>query len=206
VTLINRTRKKAEEFKYCHAGIVVADHEELNDQIAKTDILIVSTGANKPTIGVSQIEKGKNLLILDLSMPENVDIVLKERPEIELVNVDELSKITDKTIETRKKEIPAAQKIIDNYKAEFNEWISHRKFVPAVNALKESLIAIQHDEIDFHARKIKDFNVEHAEFVTSRMIQKITTQFVKHLKSDNTSVDQSINVIGQIFNQEKVEI
>jgi glutamyl-tRNA reductase len=32
------------------------------------------------------------------------------------------------------------------------------------------------------------------------MIQKITTQFVKHLKDDETSVDQSIEVISKIFN------
>ena len=74
-----------------------------------------------------------------------------------------------------------------------------------MNALKESLLAIQHDELDFHSRKIKNFNAEHAEFVSTRMIQKITTQFVKHLKADSTAVDQSIHVIGEIFNLEKIE-
>jgi glutamyl-tRNA reductase len=117
-----------------------------------------------------------------------------------LVNVDELSKITDKTVETRKNEIPAAEAIIEKYKGEFNDWIEQRKYVPAVNALKESLRIIQHDEIDFHSRKIEGFNVEHAEFVTNRMIQKITTQFVKHLKDEDTSVDISISVISKMFN------
>ena len=92
------------------------------------------------------------------------------------------------------------------YKEEFNEWISLRKFVPAVNALKESLLAMQHDEIDFHSKKIKDFNIEHAEFVTSRMIQKITTQFVKHLKDEETSVDQSISVISKMFNIKELSL
>ena len=78
--------------------------------------------------------------------------------------------------------------------------------MPAVNALKESLKVIQHDEIDFHSKKIKDFNIEHAEFVTNRMIQKITTQFVKHLKDEETSVDLSIDVISKIFDLEKTEI
>ena len=98
------------------------------------------------------------------------------------------------------------KKIIEKYREEFNEWISHRKYVPAVNALKESLMAIQQDEINFYSKKNKDFNVEDAEFVTSRMIQKITTQFVKHLKDQETSVDQSISVISKIFNTEITEI
>ena len=139
-------------------------------------------------------------------MPENVDISLKKIEGISLVNVDELSKITDKTIEIRKQEIPIAEGIIEQYKNEFNDWISYRKFVPAVNALKESLQTIQSHEIDFHRKKINNFNEEHAEIITSHMIQKITTQFVKHLKDDETSVDQSIEVISKIFNLKELSL
>ena len=38
------------------------------------------------------------------------------------------------------------------------------------------------------------------------MIQKITTQFVKHLKDDETSVDQSIEVISKIFNLKELNL
>lgn len=200
VTLINRTHSKAVQFKESHPEITIKPIEELSAQIQKTEILIVSTGANNFTVDKTHIKANKDLLILDLSMPENVDIKVKEIEGVTLVNVDELSKITDKTLEIRKKEVVKAEKIIEKYKGEFNEWISNRKYVPAVNALKESLLLIQHDELDFHSKKIKDFNVEHAEFVTNRMIQKITTQFVKHLKDEDTAVDQSINVISKMFN------
>lgn len=205
VTLINRTMEKALEFKKELVEISVNDFSNLTQEIQETDILIVSTGAEIPVINKDQLIPGKELIILDLSMPENVNVHVKEVPGVSLINLDELSRITDKTIEKRKSEIPKAEKIIAKYKSEFNDWISHRKFVPAVNALKESLLAIQHDELDFHSKKIKNFNAEHAEFVSTRMIQKITTQFVKHLKADSTAVDQSINVIAEIFNLEKIE-
>ncbi len=200
VTLINRTHERALEFKAIHPEISVKNYADLSEQIADTDILIVSTGADIHTINKTHLKEGQELLILDLSLPENVDISVKNIDGITLVNVDELSKITDKTIETRKNEIPAAEAIIEKYKGEFNDWMEQRKYVPAVNALKESLRIIQHDEIDFHSRKIDGFNVEHAEFVTNRMIQKITTQFVKHLKDEETSVDISISVISKMFN------
>lgn len=206
VTLINRTYEKALDFVKEHPKVKAIPFEELATQIQSADILIVSTGASLPTVQKEHLNPNQEILILDLSMPENVDVAVKNMAGVTLVNVDELSKITEKTIETRKSEIPATEKIIKKYKSEFNDWISHRKFVPAVNALKESLQLIQHDEIDFHAKKIKNFNIEHAEFITNRMIQKITTQFVKHLKADETSVDQSINVISKIFNTDKTEI
>ncbi|MBV1924623.1 MAG: glutamyl-tRNA reductase [Flavobacteriaceae bacterium] len=206
VTLINRTHDKALEFKNVHSAVTVKDISELPQEVNNTDILIVSTGANFPTITPEHIQKGKELLILDLSMPENVDISLKNQDGITLINVDELSKITDKTIETRKQEIPIAEKIILKYKEEFNDWISYRKFVPAVNALKESLKTIQTNEISFQSKKIDNFNEEQAEIITSRMIQKITTQFVKHLKDDKTTVDQSIEVVSQIFNLKELSL
>ena len=206
VTLINRTEDKALNFKNVHPEVTVKSISELIQEIDDTDILIVSTGANFHTITQEHIKKGKELLILDLSMPENVDVSLKKLEGITLINVDELSKITDKTIETRKQEIPIAEGIIEQYKNEFNDWISYRKFVPAVNALKESLQTIQGHEIDFHRKKINNFNEEHAEIITSHMIQKITTQFVKHLKDEETAVDQSIEVISKIFNLKELSL
>jgi glutamyl-tRNA reductase len=44
------------------------------------------------------------------------------------------------------------------YKEEFNDWLNNRKLVPAINALKESLEAIQKDEINFQKKKIKNFD------------------------------------------------
>jgi glutamyl-tRNA reductase len=199
ITLINRTHGKALEFGKVHPDVAIREHAQLTQQIEQADILIVSTGSNRTTIDRSHLRPDKELLIIDLSIPENVDLSVKDLPGITLVNVDDLSKITDKTIETRQNEVPKAKEIIATYKNEFNEWIAHRKFVPAVNALKESLMSIQHDEINFQQKKIKDFNIEQAEMITSRMIQKITTQFVKHLKEEETAVDQSISVVSKIF-------
>lgn len=206
ITIINRTYEKAVELAHSSIEVKVAPYSELLTQIRNTDILIVSTGASTPTITKEHLTLGKKLLILDLSIPENVDLEVKEIAGVKLINVDELSKITDKTLQIRESEIPAAEAIIEKYKAQFNDWIAHRKYVPAVNALKESLLHIQHSEIDFLSRKVKDFNTEHAEYLTSRMIQKITTQFVKHLKEEETSVDQSIEIIGKIFNIKELSL
>lgn len=203
VTLINRTLEKVLDFKESHPNVIVKDYSSLEEEIIETDILVVSTGSNLPTITPKHLKKDHPILILDLSMPENVDTSVKDIPGVTLINVDELSKITDKTIEIREKEIPKAKKIINTYKLEFNQWIEVRKYVPAVNALKESLHTIQNDVIDFQSKKLNNFNSEQAELVTSKVIQKITTQFVKHLKHEETAADVSIDVISKIFNINK---
>lgn len=199
VTLINRTEEKTTAFVKEHPSITKSTIENLTEEVSNADVLIVSTGSDKPTITKEHVQADKELLILDLSMPENVDTSLKEFEGVTLVNVDQLSKITDETLALRQKEIPLAEAIIDTHKEEFNEWLNHRKLTPAINALKESLEAIKKDEINFHKKKIDGFDEDQAELLTSRFIQKITTQFVKHLKQEETSVNQSIQVMSKVF-------
>ncbi|MBA6155284.1 glutamyl-tRNA reductase [Tenacibaculum sp. S7007] len=199
VSLINRTEEKAEEFVKEHPIIRGAKFENLNKEIANADVLIVSTGASEATIKRDHILTNKELLILDLSMPANVSKEVADLENVTLINVDELSKITDETLAIRQQEVPVAEGIIEVHNFEFQEWLDNRRFVPAIAALKESLKTIQQDEIAFHKKKIKDFDESQAEVITSRIIQKITTQFVKHLKDEETSVNKSIEVMAKVF-------
>jgi glutamyl-tRNA reductase len=199
VCLINRTEEKTNEFVKEHTFIRKAVFENLSEEIKKAAVLIVSTGSDKPTITKEHIGSHKELLILDLSMPENVEKEVTENTNVSLVNIDELSKITDETLAARQLEVPFAEAIIETHKAEFNEWLNHRRFTPAIAALKKSLENIKNDEINFQKKKIAHFDESQAEILTSRFIQKITTQFVKHLKDEETSVSQSLKVINKVF-------
>ena len=199
VCLINRTEEKAISFVKEHTSIRNSSIENLTEEIANSDILIVSTGSDTPTVTKEHLSIDKEILIIDLSMPENVDTSVSEYENVSLVNVDELSKITLETLSTRQKEVPIAEEIIEVYKEEFNDWLNNRKLVPAINALKESLEAIQKDEINFQKKKIKNFDETQAEILTNRFIQKITTQFVKHLKEEETSVNDSIQIMSKVF-------
>ena len=199
VCLINRTEDKATEFIKEHTSIRKSVIANLSEEIEKAAVLIVSTGSDKPTITKEHIRSDKELLILDLSMPENVSKEVNELKGVSLVNIDELSKITDKTLAARQQEVPLAEAIIETHKATFNEWLNHRRFTPAIAALKKSLENIKNDEIDFQKKKIAHFDEDQAEILTSRFIQKITTQFVKHLKDEDTSVSQSLQVINKVF-------
>ena len=113
--------------------------------------------------------------------------------------------MTNQTLAQRQEQLPLAKKIIEEVKAEFTTWASHRQFIPTVKALKEKLSEIKAGEIDFQKKKITDFNEEHAEILANRLIQKITTQVVNHLKNANGSTDHSIELINKVFDLEKTE-
>ena len=201
ITLINRTKNKAEEI----AGkfdLTVKDYANLQEEINQADILVVATGAQNPTVDKHLIINHKPLLILDLSIPKNVDENVTEKESVSLVHLDHLSKITDETLERRKSFIPLAQNIISEVETEFNEWLETRKFAPTIKALKNKLVDFKNTEIDALRRKDKTFDEIQAEILTNNVIQKITNHFAHHLKRDGISSNESIELIKKVFQLE----
>lgn len=198
ITLINRTKVKAEEI----AGkfnLVVKDYSNIQSEIASSDILIVATGAQTPTISKELLYLKKPLLILDLSIPKNVSDSVRENPNVTLIHLDELSKVTDATLEHRQSQIPLAETIIEEVALEFRTWAKNRTFAPTIKALKSKLSEIKIGEIDNQRRKISDFNEEQAEIISNRIIQKITTHFANHLKDANGSAQEKAAMIREVF-------
>jgi len=198
ITLINRTKDKAEKLAG-KLNLIVKDYSELQVELQKADILVVATGAQNPTVDKAILNLKKPLLILDLSIPKNVNEDVEELERVTLVHMDHLSQMTDETLENRRKEIPAAEAIIEEIKEEFITWTKGRKFAPTIKALKDKLNEIKASELDFQSKKISDFNEEQAEIISNRIIQKITTHFANHLKDEETVVDDSIELIEKIF-------
>jgi glutamyl-tRNA reductase len=198
ITLINRTKDTAEKLAR-KLDVVVKDYADLQLEIQKADVLVVATGAQNPTVDKAILNLKKPLLILDLSIPNNVNENVTAIDGVTLIHLDHLSQMTDETLENRKKHIPAAEEIIEEIKEEFMAWTKQRKFAPTIHALKEKLNSIKEAELNVQRKKISNFDEEQAELISTRIIQKITNHFASHLKDDNTMVDESIEWIEKIF-------
>ena len=201
ITLINRTKTKAEKI----AGkfnLLVKDYGDLQTEIRNSDVLVVATGANSPTISKELIYPKKPLLILDLSIPKNVADNVSELDNVMVIHLDHLSQMTDETLERRKQYIPQAEGIIEEIKSEFVQWLETRKFAPVIKALKKKLNTMKEEELDYHSKKLSDFNTEQADVISDRIIQKITKQFANHLKEANTDADNSLELIQKVFKLE----
>ena len=201
ITLINRTKDTAERLAR-KLDVIVKDYSDLQLEIQKADVLVVATGAHNPTVDKAILNLKKPLLILDLSIPKNVNENVTTVDGVTLVHMDHLSQITDETLENRKKHIPAAEVIIEEIMDDFLAWTKQRKFAPTINALKEKLNSIKETELSVQRKKLSNFDEAQAELISARIIQKITNHFASHLKDDTTMVDESIEWIEKIFHIE----
>ena len=196
IVLINRTHEKAKHI----AGkfnVLVKEYGELPTEIRKTDVLVVATGAQQPTISKDIIHKDTPLLILDLSIPSNVHSNVEELEHVTLINLDSLSQITNKALEDRRQYIPQAETILEEVKEEFLQWLEHRQYAPALRALKAKLTAQQSSEIKNQEKKavLKPEAVS----VSDQMIQKITGQLANYLKENPNKASTTLDVIQEVF-------
>jgi len=146
ITLLNRTNEKAAALAQ-ELGLHYAAYEDMDAQLKAADIILVSTNAEQPTILKEQLSGFGDKLVIDLSIPNNVETSVAELPGVVLVNVDELSKVNDETLQMRRAEVPKAAAIIDEHMADFKEWYQMRKNVPVIKAVKNKLETLQHYQV-----------------------------------------------------------
>ena len=138
ITLINRSPEKADMLAG-ELGLRSASIENIDNEIRKADIILAATNAVEPIIKKYHLINGNQKLIIDLSVPYNVEAAAHLLPNVQLVNVDELSKLKDETLQKRTAEIPKAKAIIAELMTEFAEWCEMRKHVPMLRDLKVKL-------------------------------------------------------------------
>ena len=134
----NRTDKKAETLASECNGLFVP-YKNLEKQVNDADIIIVSSAAETYTIHPQFFTTEKPRLILDLSVPQNVDPLVKTLKGITLLNVDEISAILDKTISLRQAEIPKAIEIINKTMFDLCTWYRKQEINPMLRIVKTQL-------------------------------------------------------------------
>jgi glutamyl-tRNA reductase len=180
ITLINRTEDKAIELA-AQLGLHHAPVSEIQKHIYESDIILVATNSTEPAILYSNLQNQGEKLIIDLSMPCNVEQSAASLPNITLVNVDELSKLKDETLQKREAEIPAVKAIIHEQLNDFIQWYQMRKHVPVLTSLKMKLQEINTDPFYLQHFYSISFNDESRH----REIQKVLNGMAVKLRGKN---------------------
>ncbi len=200
VTLLNRTISKAREIAEVF-NLEVKEYSELIPQVNKSDIVIVATGASQPIINKEDLTTQKPVTFIDLSVPANISIALKEYDHVTLLNVDDLSQTINYTFEQRNKEIPKAEFIVEEMFEEFSIWAENRKYVPVIHAFKSDLDRIK----DYQIKTLKKDQIKVSEGETElsdRLVQKITNRLADYLIKNPEKAEDTIGLFKEMFQLE----
>lgn len=197
VKVANRTSEKAEKIaeKY---NIPQIPFDNLHEELAETDILIVATGAQHPIINKTHFPNGKETLVIDLSIPNNVEKNVTENTNVSLVDVDELSLHISETMIQRQKEIPKAESIIKEMTKDFVEWEKKRKLAPNIHHFKAALKKMEHYEMHNIHKKHKYVDVNDMQ-LSDKLIQKITNRFAKYIIDNPLKAEEISKLMHEIL-------
>lgn len=193
ITLINRTEQKALELAN-ELGLQAAPLESIHEHLASANIILTATNSVEPIILRSHLENNGNKLIIDLSVPYNVESSAQELPNVTIVNVDLLSKMKDETLVKRQGEIPKAKMIIGEHMADFIDWHQMRKNVPVLKAVKSKLKEI-------HTSPLFIPLYQHNAYTTNsdEKIQRVINGMASKMREQNKRGCQYIEAINEFI-------
>lgn len=197
ITLINRTGEKAERladrFNIRHRSIA-----DLAEALNEADVVIVATGSDQPTVLQKHFTSQKPRLLLDLSMPRNVESALYQHPYFEVIDVDHLAEKAQESILKRQAQIPQAEALVQESVETFYEWLNSRKVAPTLQAMRQKLDEWSGMEIENLRKKFPEMNEAQVETLTRQLTNRITGQLARRLKNEG-DLQGNLKALHTIF-------
>jgi glutamyl-tRNA reductase len=151
LTVTNRTRARAEELAG-RFGAAVHDWEDLAGALAGADIVIASTGAQRPVLTrdllarAQKARRGRLLCLLDIAVPRDVEPEAGKLDGIYLADIDDLQKLAADHRAERDGEARQAEAIVEQELARFLKAWRARQLAPTVTALRAHVLGMAEAE------------------------------------------------------------
>jgi glutamyl-tRNA reductase len=191
IAVTNRTLSRAKEVAARCSGTAV-EFELLEKTVSDADIVICSTDAPRFVLtrqGTRRILTSRcrrPLLVLDISMPRNVDPEVSSLDGVYLFNIDDLESVVQANKASRQSEAVRAELIlklaVDRYLREEEQ----ARKGPAIAAVRGRVLSICQAELQRLQRRLPDLPEEHRdelEVMLHRIAQKILHPAIMELKA-----------------------
>ncbi len=112
IFLANKSYEKAESLAKKH-GCQMMRLDQLPDMMQFSDILICATSAPHLIVNFDDFPKDREMLVLDLAFPRDVDVRIGQLPGVTLFNLETIENTVNQNINKRKAEVTVAEILIE---------------------------------------------------------------------------------------------
>lgn len=153
VWVANRTWDRAVETATRLGGTAVR-LDELPRHLVEVDVLLTSTGATAVILEYGDLDdvvaerRGRDLLIVDIAVPRDVDPSAAELDGVTLLDMDDLRSFAEAGIRERRREIAAVQAIIDIELDRYVDESTARSVAPLIAQLRGRADRVRIAEIE----------------------------------------------------------
>jgi len=186
IAVANRTPERAAEVAE-RFGATAHGLDELRDALADADVAITATGSEDPVVGVDLVEAamasraGRELVLVDLAVPADVERSAGAVPGVRLFDVDDLRAGLDEAMAARLREVPRVEAIIEEELETFGRRYRELEVEPLVSELRRRAEEVREREVGRALRDLGDVDPRVAE-----RLEHLSHTLVKKLLHDPT--------------------
>jgi len=210
ILVTSRTFDRAVQLAADLGGTAVP-FEGLGEALARSDIIITSTGAPSFLIGpelmgeVVAQRDARPLLLIDIAVPRDVDPAVRELPHVHLYDIDDLRAVSEENLEARQREVEKVEALVEEEMVRFSEWWRSRGVIPTVAALRERAEQIRREEVARTLRRLPDLSEEErrrVEAMASAIVKKLLHAPIVYLKSSGDA-ERHTSALRELFDLDR---
>ncbi len=210
IRVTNRSPEAAAELAAQFQGTAVP-YQDLSRYILCSDIVVVSTGAPTAVVTCSMVEgvmrerRHSPLVLVDLSVPRNIDPAAGNLDNVFCYDIDDLGAVVEASLQERRKAAQLAEKIVEQELEVAWYRLKSLDVAPVVVQLQSRIDEICRTELARYLRKTgaRDArDVQELESMIARIAGKIAHPLISQLRTNTQTPehqDAYITTIRRIF-------
>jgi glutamyl-tRNA reductase len=194
ISIVNRSQLRAEELagQFPETNLKIHPLTEMMGAVALSDITFTSTAATEPIISRVHLEtslKGdRALMLVDISVPRNVDADVQGVENVHSYNVDDLKAVVAQNYESRRKIAQEAEALLEEEIEAFELWWRSLETVPTISCLRSKVETIREQELEKALSRLgTEFAEKHQEVIealTRGIVNKILHEPMVQLRAE----------------------
>ncbi len=214
ITIVNRSHRRSEELsaQFPQATLTLALLPEMFNIVAQSDIVFTSTSATEPILNYANlsgsVKSERQVMLVDISVPRNVDADVQNLPQVTAYNVDDLKAVVAQNQASRRKMAQEAEGLLEEEVEAFELWWRSLETVPTISSLRNKVEDIREQELEKALSRLgAEFAEKHQEVIealTRGIVNKILHEPMVQLRAqqDIEARKQCLQSLKMLFNLE----
>jgi glutamyl-tRNA reductase len=193
VTLLNRRPVRAQALAEAW-GAASASWEELTQKLASADLLLVATGGSRPVVSADQLSQAaatrsdRELFVMDLSVPRNVDPAARGVPGIQLFDLDDLQRLCCPAAASASAALDDAHQVIEEELVRLGDGLRGKAVAGKLAELHRLGVELAEQESAWALARLESLSETDREVVrqmADRLVRRVLYPVSRNLRSDS---------------------
>ena len=206
----NRTLAHAEELA-ARLNARPVDLDGIRAELVEADVVVASTSSAGTVVSRADVaatlalRRGRQLLLVDLAVPRDLDPAINELEGCFLYDVDDLEAVVAETMAGRRTEAARAEKLVAAEAERFRQWQASLEVVPTIASLRALVEEIRDSELARVGSRLSERERRQVESVTTQILAKLLHLPTIRMKEAAAAADGVVyaDVVRHLFGLEE---